>query len=162
MEMVLEPSALSITARLSHRSEPGASASLPFSFGLHPYFAVSDPALVRLEGLPASCLDHHTMEPADTADQLGRLGQGVDFLCGPRGPVRLVDPVSGVSLTLETRSPLDLIVVWTEPPRPMVCLEPWTGPRGAVVSGERRLELAPGSTMEFSCRYVVDLCAMGH
>jgi galactose mutarotase-like enzyme len=155
MEMVLEPSALSITARLSHRGEPGSSGSLPFSFGLHPYFVVSDPSMVRLEGLPASCLDHHTMEQAATADQMGRLGEGVDFLCGPCGPVRLVDPASGLALTLETRSPLDLVVVWTEPPRPMVCLEPWTGPRGALVSGERRLELDPGTTMELGCRYIV-------
>lgn len=155
MEMVLEPSALAITARLTHRGESGAAASLPFSFGLHPYFAVGDPASVRLEGLPPRCLDHRTMEPAATADQLGRLAQGVDFLCGPCGPVRLVDPASGVTLTLESRSPLDLVVVWTDPPRPMVCLEPWTGPRGSLVTGERRLELAPGATMELSCRYTV-------
>jgi galactose mutarotase-like enzyme len=155
LEMALEPSALAITARLTHRGEPGSGPPLPFSFGLHPYFAVSDPATVRLEGLPARCLDHHTMEPAATADQLERLGQGVDFLCGPSGPVRLVDPAAGLALTLETHAPLDLVVVWTEPPRAMVCLEPWTGPRGALVSGDRRLEVAPGSTMVLSCRYTV-------
>jgi len=157
LEMRLETSALAISVRLTHAGEPGSGPGLPFSFGLHPYFAVSDPATVRLEGLPASCLDHHTMKPAATADQLERLGRGVDFLCGPTGAVRLVDPQAGAALTMETWPPLDLVVVWTEPPRPMLCLEPWTGPRGALVSGERRLEVAPGSTMELGCRYTVEV-----
>jgi galactose mutarotase-like enzyme len=37
----------------------------------------------------------------------------------------------------------------------MVCVEPWTGPRGALLSGEGRIELAPGATIELGCRYVV-------
>jgi hypothetical protein len=37
----------------------------------------------------------------------------------------------------------------------MVCLEPWTAPRGALTSGDRRLELAAGQSQELSCRYRV-------
>ncbi len=158
LEMALEPSALAITTRLTHPGVCGDGPSLPFSFGLHPYFAVSDPARVRLEGLPQTCFDHLPMQPAATADQLGRLGQGVDFLCGPvAGPVRMVDPGGGMAVTLETAPPLDLVVVWTDPPRSMVCLEPWTGPRGSLLSGERRLMVAPGSSLELSCRYSLEL-----
>ena len=50
---------------------------------------------------------------------------------------------------------MDLTVVWTDPPRRMVCLEPWTGPRQALISGDRRLELDPGHARTFSCRYAV-------
>ncbi len=154
LEVVAEPRALSITARLRHGAPPG-SPPLPFSLGLHPYFAVSDPAQVRLEGLPPQLLDQTSGHRVDTTAAAARLDQGVDLLGAAPGPVRLVDPAGGVTITLEPRPPLDLVVVWTDPPRPMVCLEPWTGPRGALLSGERRLELAPGATIELGCRYAV-------
>ncbi len=154
LELRLHPEALAVTARIGNRGEAG-TAALPFSLGLHPYFAVSDPAEVRLEGLPADCFDHLTMTPAATAEQLQRLDQGVDFLCRGTGPVRLVDGAAGQAVTLHPSSPMDLVVVWTDPPRPMVCLEPWSGPRGALSTGERRLEVAPGETMELGCRYTV-------
>jgi galactose mutarotase-like enzyme len=129
---------------------------MPFSLGLHPYLAVSDPASVRLEGLPARCLDHTTLTPADTAPLLGRLGQGVDLLAEATGPVRLRDPLAGRTIVLDASPPFDLVVVWTDPPRPMVCLEPWTGPRGSLVSGERRLDLAAGESLALRARYRVE------
>ena len=128
---------------------------MPFSFGLHPYFNVSDLAQTRLTGLAERCLNHLEMAEAATADQLKRLPEGVDFLCRPAGPVRLIDDSTGVTLELEHQAPLDLSGVWTEPPRPMVCLEPWTGPRQALVSGDRKLVLEPGTKQTLACRYSV-------
>lgn len=155
LEYRLAPSALAITARVQHRG--GADAPpMPFSLGLHPYLAVRDPAAVRLAGLPGRCLDHTTLTPADTTALLGRLGQGVDLLAEAAGPVRLHDPVAGRTIVLDTSAPFNLVVVWTDPPRPMVCLEPWTGPRGSLVSGERRLELAGGESLELQARYRVE------
>ena len=60
---------------------------MPFSFGLHPYFNVSDLAQTRLTGLADRCLNHLEMADAATADELklSRLPQGVDFLCRPAG-----------------------------------------------------------------------------
>ena len=128
---------------------------MPFSFGLHPYFNVSDLAQTRLTGLAERCLNHLEMAEAATADQLKRLPEGVDFLCRPAGPVGLIDDATGVTLQLQHQEPLDLSVVWTEPPRPMVCLEPWTGPRQALVSGDRKLVLEPGTKQTLACRYSV-------
>lgn len=158
LELRLEPVALAITARIHHGGEPGDGA-MPFSFGLHPYFAVADPAAARLEGLPERCTDHLTMAPASTADQLLRLGEGVDLFCAQSGAVRLVDPAGGLALTLEITAPFDCVVVWTEPPRPMVCLEPWTAPRQALVSGDRRLLLAPGESCDLHSRYRLETLA---
>ena len=154
LEFVVEPRALAITARLRHDG-PAGSPPLPFSLGLHPYFAVSDPARARLEGLPPQLLDQASGRRVETATAMAALEAGVDLLAAATGPVRLVDPAGGVTVTLELRPPLDLVVVWTDPPRPMVCLEPWTGPRGALQSGERRIELAPGATIDLGCRYTV-------
>ncbi|PSB37707.1 galactose mutarotase [Aphanothece minutissima] len=155
LELRLQPSALAITARISHRGEVGADP-LPFSLGLHPYIAVADLSAVRIEGLPADCFDHLSMAPAVTADQLSRLEQGVDFLCSGQGPVRLVDPAGGRAVTLHPVAPMDLVVVWSDPPRPMLCLEPWSGPRGALSSGERRLLVPAGDCLELGCRYTVE------
>ena len=151
----LTPGCLAITARISNTSA-AASPALPFSLGLHPYFAVQDLAAVRLEGLPERCFDHIPMAEAATAGQLERLTTGVDFLAHPSGAVRLVDPAApsgGRWIAMETQAPLDLAVVWTEPPRPMVCLEPWTAPRGAMASGDRLLQVPPGETLELACTY---------
>ena len=155
LELRLQPSALAITARISHLSAHG-TAPLPFSLGLHPYIAVADLAQVRLEGLPESCFDHLTMAPTATADQLSRVERGVDFLCSGHGPVRLVDPAGGRAVTLHPSAPMDLVVVWSDPPRPMLCLEPWSGPRGALSTGERRLLVPAGESLELGCRYSVE------
>jgi galactose mutarotase-like enzyme len=127
MEVRLAPAALEITTTVTNRSE----APMPFSFGLHPYFNLSSLEGVRFEGLPAECLNHLTMAPAPTAEQMDHLAQGIDLLVRPTGPVRLVDEAAGATLELQLSHPFDLVVLWTEPPRPMVCIEPWSGPRQA-------------------------------
>ena len=86
---------------------------------------------------------------------LSRLPEGVDFLTRPSGPVTLVDSAAGTRLQLQHHEPMDLTVVWTEPPRPMVCLEPWTGPRQSLISGDRKLELAAGQSSTLTCRYAL-------
>ena len=149
----LELSALEILATVEHTA--GSEDAMPFSLGLHPYFAVSSLQAASLDGLPETCLDHHQMASSSTVAQLANLPEGVDLLADPTGDaVRLVDAGSGQTITLELTAPLDLAVVWTEPLRPMVCLDPWTAPRGSLATGDRRLELEPGQAMELRCRYV--------
>jgi galactose mutarotase-like enzyme len=149
MDVRLAPGALEITTIVKNRSD----ATMPFSFGLHPYFNLSSLEGVRLEGLPDQCLNHLTMADAATADQLERLATGIDLLVQPTGPVRLVDEAAGTTLELQLTHPLDLVVLWTEPPRPMVCMEPWSAPRQALLSGDRKLELSPGESTTLHTRY---------
>ncbi|KMM16894.1 galactose mutarotase [Synechococcus sp. GFB01] len=149
----LEPSALALELTVLNRGD----APLPFSLGLHPYFRVSSLEAVRIDGLPAGCIDQTSGAAADTAEQLRRLATGVDLLASTAGPVRLCDPGFGSQLELQATPPLDLAVVWSDPPRPMVCLEPWTAPRQALISGDRRLELAPGASCRLESRYRVSI-----
>lgn len=153
LEMQVRPlgKALEIRTTILNRSEQ----VMPFSFGLHPYFNVSDLAQVELAGLNERCLNHLEMAETDTSSQLGRLPDGVDFLCRPAGPVTLIDQANGGHLQLQHQEPMDLTVIWTEPPRPMVCVEPWTGPRQSLISGDRKLEIQPGDRHELSCRYSI-------
>jgi len=151
MEVRLAPGALEISTRVENRGDQ----PMPFSFGLHPYFNLSSLDGVRFEGLPASCLNHLTMAEAPTAPQMDRLAEGIDLLVRPTGPVRLLDGAAGRTLELQLSHPLDLVVIWTEPPRAMVCLEPWTGPRQALISGDRRLVVEPGASTVLQTRYAV-------
>jgi galactose mutarotase-like enzyme len=149
MKVRLAPGALEISTTVENRG----SETMPFSFGLHPYFNLSSLESVRFEGLPAQCLNHLTMEDASTADQMERLASGIDLLVRPTGAVRLVDGAAGTSLELQLSHPLDLVVLWTEPPRAMVCIEPWSAPRQALLSGDRKLELRPGASTRLHTRY---------
>ena len=151
VEMDVRPvqGALEIGITIHNRS----AGPMPFSFGLHPYFSVDDPAQTELVGLNDRCFNHLEMAETGTASQLTCLAEGVDFLCRPAGPVTLVDRSSGRQLQLQHEAPLDLTVIWTEPPRRMVCLEPWTGPRQSLISGDRKLEIPPEASTRLGCRY---------
>lgn len=149
MDVRLAPGALEISATVENRDQ----AVMPFSFGLHPYFNLSSLETARFEGLPAQCLNHLTMEKAATADQMEQLAAGIDLLVEPTGSVRLVDDTAGTILELELTNPLDLVVLWTEPPRAMVCMEPWSAPRQALLSGDRKIELNPGDSTTLATRY---------
>jgi galactose mutarotase-like enzyme len=154
----LRPSGLDLQLSVFN---PG-TAAMPFSLGLHPYFNVSSLDAVQFEGLPERCLNHHTMGLDATGDLVERLIDGVDLLVRPGevtpplDTVRLLDPPAGLSLELQLSHPLDLVVIWTDPPRPMVCLEPWTAPRQSLITGDRRLVLQSGETSHLRCRYVLN------
>lgn len=160
LELRLQPSALAITALIHHleplATDPAAAACagpMPFSLGLHPYLATSSLQDLRISGLPAACLDQRTMTNASTEGQLAELADGIDLLAGPAGAVRLEDPGASRAITLELQAPLDLAVLWTDPPRPMLCLEPWTAPRGSLLSGDRLLALDRGDSLRLACTY---------
>jgi len=151
LEARLAQAALELTVLVENRS----SSPMPFSLGLHPYFQVTGLAGLRLEGLPPRSLDQVTMTEVDSAQQVDLMAEGIDLLSHPSGAVRLVDGPGRRTIDLEPSPPLDLVVIWTDPPRPMLCLEPWTAPRGALVSGDRRIDLAPGGQQRLQCRYRV-------
>ena len=154
IQMELRPlsASLEVSVTIANTSV-STGEPMPFSFGLHPYFNVSDLSLTAVEGLPDHCFNHLEMAEAETSAQLSRLAQGVDFLTHPGGPVTLVDEQAGTRLQLHHHEPMDLTVVWTDPPRAMVCVEPWTGPRQALISGDRRMELCAGESTRLCCRY---------
>jgi galactose mutarotase-like enzyme len=147
----LEAGALAIQALVEHQPGSPAGGAMPFALGLHPYLPVERLDQTRLEGLPSRCFDHLSAGDTATAEQLARLPQGVDLRVdlssvGPELP-RLQGGSAGEVL-LEMEPPFAHAVVWTDPPRPMVCLEPWSAPRGQL-----GLQLQPGEQCALRCRY---------
>ncbi|ABX09651.1 galactose mutarotase [Prochlorococcus marinus] len=128
--------------------------SMPFSFGLHPYFNVKSLENCLIKGLPDKCINHMNLSEASTEEQLQKLSKGVDFIAEVQGPISLEDCIEGTRIELHHESPMDLAVIWTDPPRHMICLEPWTSPRQSLITGNRMLLLEPQSSQELLCRFV--------
>ena len=151
LEVRLEPQALAIRAVVEHSGS--SDTAMPFALGLHPYLRVESLAQARVDGLPQCCFDHLSAAEAVTADQLARLEQGVDLrvdLQVPHDPAPRLHTGSGAVVELEMQLPFAHAVLWTDPPRPMLCLEPWSARRG-----ELSLQLEAGERCELRCRYVL-------
>ncbi|AAQ00800.1 MULTISPECIES: aldose epimerase family protein [Prochlorococcus] len=129
--------------------------NMPFSFGIHPYFKVTDLTEVSIAGLPDICFNHLQKEESLTSKQIEKLSEGVDFLSNGKGPFYLKDLLTGTTIEMKYLYPFNNVVVWTDPPRNMVCLEPWTSPRNSLNSGEQTLFLNPREYKELICTFLV-------
>tara|TARA_Y100001968_G_C19348878_1_gene713542 strand:- start:86 stop:943 length:858 start_codon:yes stop_codon:yes gene_type:complete len=146
MDVYLRENSLQITVKIYNHS----SICMPFSFGLHPYFKVSNLEKIDIEGLPDKCIDQTNMKVTNSSDQLRILDKGVDFLSYPSRSVKIFDGLSRNMIELIQQEPMDTTVIWTDPPRQMICLEPWTSPRNALVTGDRKLEIKPEEFIQLS------------
>ncbi len=135
MDVYLKEKSLQIIVKIYNQSED----PMPFSFGLHPYFKVSNIKKIKLDGLPGRCIDQTNMKVTNASDQVRILDKGVDFLSYPSSSVKLLDSLSRNVIELIHQEPMDTTVIWTDPPREMICLEPWTSPRNSLVTGDRKL-----------------------
>lgn len=121
------------------------SDAVPVHFGLHPYFAV-DPARkakVRVDATAAEAYDNLTARrgPLPAFDFSGELDLHLPRPAQTRTALALGD---GAVLELDWDSTSQALVLWTQPGKPFVCVEPWSDlalPLGGVTStlraGER-------------------------
>ena len=126
---------------------------MPFSFGLHPYFNVANLSKIKLEGLLDTCTNYLDISQSKSEKQLTSLKKGVDFLSGPSKLISLIDFEAGSRLELKHYPPMDLTVVWTDPPRSMICVEPWTSPRDSLLTRDRIIELDAGEMQTLRCTF---------
>ena len=129
---------------------------MPFSFGLHPYFKVADLTQIQIKGLSKDCTNHINMKNDKTEKQMQKINEGIDFLTGPSKVIKIIDLMNGSLIELEQEKPMDLTVIWSEPPRPMICVEPWTSPRQSLISGDRKLDIAANSSFRLKASISYD------
>ncbi len=151
IEVEVAKSSLSFNIKINNLAEK----NMPFSFGLHPYFKVDDLMKVDIEGLSLECEDQKTSLSTRTKDQLNNLNEGIDFLTKNSKNVVLVDLNTSKRVEIRSSPPMDLTVVWTDPPRNMICVEPWTSPRRSLITGERELVINSWDVYPLSCDFVV-------
>ena len=123
---------------------------MPINFGLHPYFNVSDFKNLDFISNPFNCQNQKKNILSNTLDELKNINLGVDLLMYTSGKSAFRDNVLKRQVTLKHPYPLDLGVIWTDPPRKMICLEPWTSPRNSFVDGFRNLIIPSNKSQKFN------------
>jgi galactose mutarotase-like enzyme len=136
------------TLRLElHTANTGAE-EMPFGFGIHPYFHVTDKA-------HATISTHATKAYDNVTKQTGPF-RGFDLANGETD-LHLLDHGSTEStlkrgdegaVTVRTSPDFGRWVVWTLPGKEFVCLEPWTAPGNALNTGDGLLKLMPGASSD--------------
>jgi galactose mutarotase-like enzyme len=127
----LRDGALEIEQRFENRG----ALPMPIQPGLHPYFAVPDKAGARVATDATVAWDNVAAARVPFS--------GVDLAAGevdlhlldhhPHG-TRLVRP-GARDVVLSWSSDVGVLVLWTLPGRPFVCVEPWTVPANALQTG---------------------------
>ena len=120
--------------------------AMPINFGLHPYFNISDFKNLEFIGNPLNCQNQEKNIISNTFDELKNINLGVDLLMYTFGRSTFRDKIFKRQVTLNHPYPFDLGVIWSDPPRKMICLEPWTSPRNSFVDGFRNIMIPSNDT----------------
>lgn len=150
---------LTLKQHITNRSQE----PMPFSLGFHPYFKVQESAKPKLQlGIPAHELyDHLSKTSAPFAGTFDWTAPEIDgaFKALTAQEATVVDPVAGRKLILTYDEIFSTLVFWTVQGKPFFCLEPWTGPRNALITGEKLIQLPPGDSLE--TQFVLQSEALG-
>lgn len=142
----LRGNTLELRCRHTNRSQ----TPMPFSTGIHPYFAVTDKSKLSIN-LPS---DQYQLKGDATVHPFAGAfdfdSEEIDFsfinLTGQSATI--VDAERQLTLTVGFDSSYTVLLFWTVKGKDFYCLEPWTGPRNALNTGEHLLMVAPGETVE--------------
>ena len=122
-----------------------SKTTMPVNFGLHPYFNISDFKNLDFIDYPLNCQDQKTNVLSKTFDHLNNINNGIDILFYTSGKSSFRDNILKRQVNLIHPYPFDLGVIWSDPPRQMVCLEPWTSPRNSLIDGLRKILIPPNA-----------------
>jgi galactose mutarotase-like enzyme len=135
---------LSIVSRVTN----DGAETLPFAFGYHPYFCVTDKARASVDVHPTRVFDNVSKRTgAFTAIDLTAPEVDLHLLDHPssRSALEFGD---GSRLELRGTPDFSIWVVWALAGKDFVCVEPWTAPGNALNTGEKLSELPPGASHE--------------
>ena len=120
-----------------------SNITMPFNFGLHPYFNISDFNNVKFLDYSKCCLNQKNNNLVKTENLLRNSFKGIDLLMYSSGKISFIDYGLKRKITLTNPYPFDISVIWSDPPRQMLCMEPWTSPRNSLGNGFRKIEIKP-------------------
>lgn len=138
----------SLELRFSHTNR--STDPMPFSAGIHPYFAVADKQQLAIN-LPATQYQiKGAPELYDFPGQFDFSQDEIDFafvqLTGQTATV--TDQAANYTLTVDFDAHYPVLVFWTVKGKNFYCLEPWSGPRNAMNTGSHLLTVPPQETLE--------------
>ncbi len=144
IDVILKLSSLNFEITIENKS----SEFMPISFGLHPYFNISEFRNITFQNFPIICQNQKKNIIVKTETCLEQIHNGVDLLMYTHGKISFEDKGFSRKITLIHPSPIDIGVIWTNPPRKMLCMEPWTSPRNSLQEGIRKILVPPHDEIE--------------
>ena len=152
IEYILEVDRLSFNIYIHNKSK----CSMPINFGLHPYFNISNFHNLEFINYAKTSLNQKNNKLAKTENLLKNLSTGIDLLMYSSGKTSFIDFGLKKKITLTNPSPFDITVIWSDPPRQMLCMEPWTSPRNSLGNGFRKIEIIPNSSQKLDASISVE------
>ncbi|NJK63107.1 MAG: aldose epimerase [Synechococcaceae cyanobacterium SM2_3_1] len=130
---------------------------MPFVSGIHPYFSVKDKSQLQFQLPAAQYWDHQSQETVSFAGEFDLTREEIDVALKPlTDQVAVVtDTGAGTRLTLRYQDPVSTLVFWTVKGKDFYCLEPWTAPRQALVTGDHLLQLQPQQSLAYDVSFEI-------
>lgn len=138
------------TLRIVARFTAEKDASLPFAFGYHPYFHVSAAEKARASVPTKATRGWDNVAKRDVAVSAIDLAEGetdLHLYDHEASAAKLVRG-DGHAVALRGSDAFRRWVVWTQPGKDFVCLEPWTAGFDALNTGDALLRVSAGETAE--------------
>jgi galactose mutarotase-like enzyme len=134
------PRSLELSIRVTNRGD----GPMPLHFGLHPYFHVGDKASARIATDAARAFDNTTGRTGDYREPDWSQGE-LDLHLLDQKAHRTTLKADGMRpRVIEWDGFLPTLVLWTQPAKPFLCIEPWSAPSNACQPNTA--QLAAGET----------------
>jgi galactose mutarotase-like enzyme len=126
-----------------------SATPMPFSTGLHPYFAALAKDRLTFEIPADSYQEKQTGEIHPFAGKFDFSQAEIDaaFTDVKANVATVRDAGQQLTLTMASSPNYRTVVFWTVAGKDFYCLEPWTAPRNSLNTGVDLLHVAPGETL---------------
>ena len=127
-----------------------SAESMPFSTGLHPYFATLDKTQLEFQIPSTEYKDqrNQTIHPFTGSFDFQSDEIDVEFRDLTDVSASVTDKSRQLHLHLSYDDAYSRVVFWTVKGKDFYCLEPWTAPRNAINTGEQLILLEPEASLE--------------
>lgn len=127
-----------------------SAESMPFSTGLHPYFATLDKTQLEFQIPSTEYQDQRnkTIHPFTGSFDFQSDEIDVEFRNLSDVSASVTDKSRKLHLHLSYDDAYSRVVFWTVKGKDFYCLEPWTAPRNAINTGEQLILLEPDASLE--------------
>jgi galactose mutarotase-like enzyme len=131
-----------------------SSEPMPFSFGFHPYFAISDKTQLEFEIPSREYQDQKTKEIHSFNGNFDFNRDEIDvaFKQLTSQSASVTDHSRKLKLTLDYDDAFPILVFWTLKGKDFYCLEPWSAARNSINTGEHLTILEPGASYSASVK----------
>lgn len=132
---------------------------MPFSTGIHPYFAVTDKSQLSVDFPSSKYQSKGAAEELSFSGHFDFEQEEIDFsFINLQGRSAIVtDKSRKLKLTVEYDDRYSTLVFWAVKGKDFYCLEPWTAPRNALNTGKSLLIAEPGTTVETVIRMTAEI-----